>query len=478
MRINNLKNNQNFKGLSPFSGALGQFYNANATLPTLVIETGVTLGRANEANKRGGKPEAIDRLVEQGISAIVWIYGVKALKGIGDFIGEKILKYDLNFDIGFDKLRNPLKNVEKNVLKFKAGNILVSTALATYFIGAILPKINNAILAKTLKKEKYKKNTYKPKMYSFEEFKNKTSKNKQISFKALGGIENLAHILENNSTARLLITDTGVIAGRFHNAPNKYRKIEGLFRDIASIYFYLKATQDITGVLNKITKNTDINPNVLEHTVEMLSKKLKENPDLSCDDFLKLAVGKAKDRDLEKLKILFGNEKVIDLETFKKEFKEAFEALEENADKMSALQYPIKGKKVLSFRQAQDVLVNSWTCEASFLKKAFEKATGRKNIDIADSKTFVSSKFLDKTRASIDKFIEQIYKSAKEKGDDFKINKDFIESIAKKNISKNFAFNIIGTIISIFALGTLIPKVQYAITRKMTNENKFHTEKE
>ena len=264
MRINDLKNNQNFKGLSPLSGALGQFYNTNATLPTLVIETGVTLGRAHEANKRGGKPEAIDRLIEQGVSAIVWIYGVKALKSIGDFIGEKILKYDLNFDIGFDKLRNPLKNADKNALKFKAGNILVSTALATYFIGAILPKINNAILKKTLKKEKSKKDSYKPKIDSFEEFKNNTSKSKQISFKALGGIENLAHILENNSTARLLITDTGVVAGRFANAPNRYRKIEGLFRDIASIYFYLKATQDITGILNKLTKNTDINPDVLE----------------------------------------------------------------------------------------------------------------------------------------------------------------------------------------------------------------------
>lgn len=478
MRINDLKNNQNFKGLSPLSGALGQFYNANATLPTLIIETGVTLGRANEANKRGGKPEAIDRLVEQGISAIVWIYGVKALKSIGDFIGEKILKYDLNFDIGFDKLRNPLKNADKNALKFKAGNILVSTAIATYFIGAILPKINNAILKKTLKKEKSQKETYKPKIDSFSEFKSNTSKNKQISFGAIGGIENLAHILENNSTARLLITDTGVVAGRFANAPNRYRKIEGLFRDVASIYFYLKATQDITAVLNKLTKNTDINPDVLEYTVEMLNEKLKENPNLSCDDFLELAVGKIKKADLEKLKSLFENEKTIDLETFKKEFKEAFEALEENADKMSALQYPIDGKKYLSFRQASDVLANSWCCDSKFLKTAFEKATGRKNIDISDSKTFVSSKFLDKTRASIDNFIEQIYKCAKEKGDDFKINKDFIENIAKKNISKNFAFNIIGTVISIFALGTLIPKIQYAITRKMTNENKFHTEEE
>ena len=141
MRINNHNNKQNFKALSPIAKPLGQFYNANATIPTLIIETGVTLGRANEANKRGGMPEAVDRLVEQGISAVVWIYGVNILKNIGNFIGKNFLGIkDLNFDIGFDELRNPLKYIDKKAVAFKAGNILASTAIATYFIGAILPK--------------------------------------------------------------------------------------------------------------------------------------------------------------------------------------------------------------------------------------------------------------------------------------------------------------------------------------------------
>ena len=91
MHINNHNHNQNFKGFN-FAKPLEQFYNANATIPTLIIESGVTLGRAYEANKRGGIPEAKDRLIEQGISAVVWIYGVKALKNIGDFIGKKLLK--------------------------------------------------------------------------------------------------------------------------------------------------------------------------------------------------------------------------------------------------------------------------------------------------------------------------------------------------------------------------------------------------
>jgi hypothetical protein len=60
--------------------------------------------------------------------------------------------YFLDDEYNPQKRFDNLENVEKNALCFKAGNILACTAIATYFIGAILPKINNAILDKTLKK--------------------------------------------------------------------------------------------------------------------------------------------------------------------------------------------------------------------------------------------------------------------------------------------------------------------------------------
>lgn len=457
MRINNQnKQNLNFSGIA--TKALGQFYNANATIPTLIIETGVTLGRAHEANKRGGKPEAIDRLVEQGVSAIVWVYGVKILKSIGDLIGKSIFKIkDLNFDVGFDKLRNPTKYIDKKALNFKAGNILTSTALATYFIGAILPKINKAILKKTLKKQEEVKTTTL-KAESFDEFKKKTA----VSFK---GLINAAHVLENNSTARLFITDTGVIAGRFANAPNKYRKIEGLFRDIASIYFYLGATKDIVKILNG-KSNANINPKTLDKTVELLIEKLKENPNLSNEEFYDLAIKKA---DVDSLKELFKDKKVISVDDFIKKFPD----FADKAKSMAKLQFIESGNGILSFEQASDVLSNAWVSNPKFLKETYDDTIGK---NIADKLTFVSSKDLNETRASIDNFVKQIFNSAQKNS--IKIDEDFIKKIAKTNVRKNLLFNIIGTAISIFALGTLIPKAQYAITKKMTNENKFHTEEE
>ena len=471
MRINKQQNNTNFKALSPIQKPLGQFYNTNATIPTLVIETGVTLGRAHEAKKRGGTPEAIDRLVEQGISAVVWIYGVKFLKNIGDFLGKKFLNIkDLNFDIGFDELRNPTKYIDKKALGFKASNILISTAIATYFIGSILPKMNNAILDKILKKNKKEKETEKTtlKPTTLEEFKNKTKKN-NLSFTSLfSTVVNGAHILENNSAARLLITDTGVIAGRFHNAPNKYRKIEGLFRDIASIYFYLLATSHIVFGLNKITKNTDINPKTLEKTLEMLSQKIKENPDMKIEDFLSQAIKKVDDISKTALDELFKDKKVVSVDDFIKAFPE----FSKKAKDMATMQYIKNGNGVLSYQQALDTLSTSWASEAGFLKETLKYTTGKE----IDSKTcFVSSKELNKIRNSIDNFIENLSEPLKQHG---KLDFDFIENYANKTLKKSFGFNVVGTAISMYALGILIPKIQYAITRKLTNENKFHTEKE
>ena len=89
-----------------------------------------------------------------------------------------------------------------------------------------MPKINNAILRKTLKnQQKEQKSTLKAP--TFNEFQKNTSKN--ISFGSLLDLGvNASYLLENNSAVRLFATDTGVIAGRYYNAPNKYRKIIGM----------------------------------------------------------------------------------------------------------------------------------------------------------------------------------------------------------------------------------------------------------
>jgi len=466
MRINN--QNQNFKGITPLSRPLGIFYNPNNVLPTLFIESGVTAGRSFEANKTGGKIEASERLVEQGTSAVIWLWGVQALKKIGETIGKKVLKLkNLNFDVGFDYLRNPLENIDKKLVGFKVGNILTSTALATAFIGFGLPKINHFITNKMLEKNKNKENKNQKtliKPQTIGDFQKSLKKKNDISFTSLyDSCLNLAHTLENNSTARLFITDFGVIGGRFYNARNKYEKIENIFRDVSSIYFYLFSTKHIVKGLNKLSGNTDINPDVLKSVSKMLTEKIKTT-DVDSVSLIQKAFGEVSNENLEKIDELFKGRKIIDLS----EFLSAFDCNIEKAKSISSLQPLLKGNRVLTKEQAKDILINGWISEAGFLHNIYNSATKGK---YSKKENFVSAKSLDNVRASVEKFILQLDKKLKKQGGN--LTEALIEKTANSSIHRNLAFYIIGTVASTFALAILIPKVQYFIRRKLTNKDEF-----
>ena len=248
MRILN-NNNISYKGdISKLARPLNTFFDKNAVIPTLLIETGVTLGRTYEASKKGGKKEAVERFVEQGISAVVWLWGVQAVnKTIGAF-GELFKKGISNSD------------------NFKSANMLSSLAVATGFIGFILPKINHFISKKVIEKTSKKENKTDTliKTKTLDDFK---KKNKNPSFTSLVSV---ANAFETNNALRLLVTDTGVIAGRYKNGRNKYERIEGLFRDIASIYFYLRATNDFVKLAGKL-------PNIETISKEKLQELLRNN---------------------------------------------------------------------------------------------------------------------------------------------------------------------------------------------------------
>ncbi len=251
MRITN-NNNINYKGdISKLAMPLSVFLDKNSVIPTLLIETGVTLGRTYEASKKGGKKEAVERFVEQGVSAVVWLWGVQTINKIIASMGELFKK-------GISSSDN-----------FKSANMLSSLAIATGFIGFILPKINHFISKKVMEKSS-KKQQKQPdtniKLKTIEEFKRKNIP----SFTSLSSV---ANAFETNNALRLLVTDTGVIAGRYKNGRNKYERIEGLFRDIASIYFYLRATKDFVNLTSKTFKLETISKQHLE--------KLIKNPSLT-----------------------------------------------------------------------------------------------------------------------------------------------------------------------------------------------------
>ena len=199
--------------------------------------------------------------------------------------------------------------------------------------------------------------------------------------------------------------------------------------------------------------------------VENPKKKTKKeigDKSLTKENFESLFKANIKDEDIKKLEELFNKEEVISLDDFKKAFKN----LDKKAFKMTDLQPVFEDKRFLSKMQAKDVLSTSIISDPKFLKDLMKKAT---NGASDDKMRFVSKKDLENIRVSLDKFIKQIGNEAGDKS----INIDFVKKCAKSNINKNFLYNSVGLILSSFALGILIPKIQYFITQKLTKENEF-----
>ncbi len=252
--------------------ALSTLMNPDKILPVAMIEVACTGGRTYNGYKRGGKVEGRERLREETTGAVFWLFGVKVLNKIGDFIGNKIGIKNLDVDLGKDELRAPfLNNVKEGANKtiaFKFAKVASSAAIATFFLGFVLPKINQKITELSRSREENSSvqsasdtsnlskstNAYEnsngqsviplgaaaslyPSMDSFMQ----SAREQNISFKGASAVADFlstaAYNLENKTAWRLMSTDVGMIAGRVVNSRNKVEGFEFLFRDTTSIYF-------------------------------------------------------------------------------------------------------------------------------------------------------------------------------------------------------------------------------------------------
>ncbi len=497
------------KALSPninktaqkLANGLSHFKGADALLPVLLIESCVTGGRTIQSYKRGGKTEARERFVEQGVSAVVWLFGVKVLNKVADKLGGLFLNKDyLKADVAKDAHRDPFKNIVKNdqvrTAAFKFSKLAINTTIATAFIGFILPNMIKKMTKKHLSEEQDKQNnvnqaqtqnaqasnnvqtpnneqvaqTQQPAQntapaaaaspFSIDNFVKNT---KPISFKGSGDVVNtllnITNKLENDTRYRLMSTDVGIITGRTLNARNKYEAREFLFRDTASIYFYLFCADHILKALSKITKNVDIHPKAAVELADMLIKHqdalsgLAQNMQEAPANVDKLFDGiKGDVIPFERFEAVYGGNK----------------ALMEKAEKMAKLQPIFDNQKFLSKQQVQDVLSNKITSNPDFLYEIYDKVTKGK---FAQPDKYVSKKELEKIRKSLDEFTEAIIKYAKDKN--LEINIDTINKCLKKNLALNSLFTLSGIAVSGAMLALVIPKIQNYMTKKSTGSDSF-----
>lgn len=526
-----------------------------AMLPAVLLEACVTTGRTYQAYKRDGFVEARERVTEESLAAIFWLFGAIMFGKLFSKIGEKFMNIPKNMpDVGKDNVRAPFKNyvrklsailklpegeaetVAKRLSQFAVGKTIASVVTACAFIGIVVPKINQAItrhlygkMQKNDPEHKKAPDPLKEKLTlkdarsifsakdvsinAVENFKARKdfgvnkAKGAKPSFKAsVDSLLRFVHNLETNDVYKLLSTDTGIVTGRTGNARNNDERVEILFRDVTSSFFYCLSMPLIVAFMNEKDTfkglNTKLNPMSAMHVHNELLENMKTaklNPDTQIDinKFKKFALGGEYDEQLaEKLlgkkpeptvkKYFFGlftktkepERRIIKLEDFITKVDEHVPAekrasIKELAEKTSRLMQPAKeGQRLLTESQVEDILRGGAVRQPEFMSKIINKmfATETDKTPLTNPYKFISQSTLEEKRKQILDYVEAIVKDAEKQG---YVNGESMLKMNKRNMSKNGLFMALGMGISAAFLSTIIPKLQYYITYLRTGKNEF-----
>lgn len=495
-------NNITFAGKTNFAKIITGMTKADALAPIVALEATVTGGRTIQAYKRGGKEEGRERIIEETTGAIVWLWGVKVLNEIGDKILGRYLKTPgKTFDVGTDKvLRKPFENYMKNgtpkkisankVAALKGVKVATSILIANLFVGFVVPTINHYITNTIRRDHKAKELVQNQGLQTTElltENTNNTSDNTTFKGSPVAAMNVFTNAIENTNTGKLLSTDFGVAGGRMYNARTKEERNEIAVRDLSSIYFYMWASGHLANILNlaESGRATRLNPT----TANILDDYLKKFIDtkggvLSAEEFKKFVLG-SNPADIklpeginfeegslslyEKTLNLFKKDKIEPLKVAKVEdlekiFKDP--KIMERIRDMSSLQPLRCGDAVVTKQQIIDALNVSEMNSSKILKPVFEEFTDGAS---SDPYRYVSNKKLYKLKAEMERYVNDILKMAK----DGKVDKKLIDKMKNKNLTYSGINFVAGFVFAATFLSTIIPKIQYYMTKKRTGVDAF-----
>ena len=507
--------------------AVTQLGKPGALLPVAVLEVTVDSGRGYNAKKRGGFTEMRERIIDDVSAGIFWLFGAVGLYKLGDWLGKKLLKLkNPGFSLGVDKARNSIKqaqaanpNFSKTGLTvFKSLKVFGSIAAAIAFIGWGLPKINQTLSRKLKNKNKETQNVQpsstnvnsknknddviKNAKKLFDDFNNyvkqkKSSSKPSFGLKLADTLGVITHNVENNNVWRLGTTDGGILVGRTTNAlkrdPSGSESIEYAFRDGASSYFYLWAMPHTIWLCNKLDpfkgKNTGIDPSSAVRVNKYLANIIGDKK-MSVQEFEEIVFGKPDNARLDMVKGAMEKTKNISVEDFIK-LTNADETLSKKALKMSRLQPKIDGIAILTDRQVKDVLTNGAITDPSFQyrvvngyfreggKKLFGKNKGKVvgYSNIQDKMRYIKIGDIEKLQDNITNYAQSVVQMAKKQasktGGVPEITMDVLKKTARRNSIMHSSYLALGLGISMLFLSTLIPKMQYWITKKRTGKDGF-----
>ena len=514
MRINNIQTNTNSQNKVSHKGArefVRTLANPDALTSTVLLESAVTGGRGYNAYKRGGVNELRERATDDILAAVFWMKGVDIFNKIGDkLVGDRILKLPTtDFDMGRDALRTPFKNtiegfkqqgmnpndlakLEKKLATYKFAKIIGASLLSTAFVGFALPKINQAITRAFMSKDKKEalkqgKNEKSSGLIdkgvataavaqlasvSFEEFSKKIAGKENVSFKGLFSPETMStvvHYLENNKICKLLTSDVGITTGRVASARNADEGLEYLFRDVASSFFYVASTPLIYKGLQKLTSSegiTSIDPVASKQVHQKLATLLNGVDGMDVKEFAKKALGSLDDAAKTLMNEIPFVDDVVSLENLKKVVQD--ENVIKKATEMAKLQPQQAGiGAVLTKQQVADSFRTGIITDPKFMQTVYGGHFGEA---LTNKSRFIPMKKITTFRSNIDDYVNSIVKAAN-KTSDKRVTKELLEKINKKGFGMSAGFRAVAIGISALALGVVIPKVQYAITKARTGSS-------
>ena len=484
-------------------------------LPVIALEAFVEAGRTYQAYKRGGFDEARERITEEFSGAVFWLGGVTGLNWLFEKLGKKILKLpkEHTVDIASDEVRKPLDNflaterrpkisevieksadgseklVKKTIMeeispklmaRFKFAKVISSVLIANAFIGFILPKINQAI-TRSYHKNDNKTEAQNPfnsdnfiKRPDFATFGNN---NKDVSFKGLDFLK-IANAFENNRNVSLLSVDAGTASGRAISARNNNERVEILFRDLSSIYFYMFCMGHVNSLMNRIEQGwnqpTRLDASSAKFATEYMQNYL-DGREIDISKFERDLLGRNKEL-TPALKEKLDKNKIITLDEFKQEIPKITKSakkrarLQKIAEQMSELQPQIKGKSILTSGQVKDIVNGGLINNPEFLKAFYTNAYG--STKFMEKYKYVSQNSLDKLKSDLTNYVKSIVENAR-KSNSGKITEEILSKASKKNFRLNALNWGSGFAISALFLSTLIPKIQYLITKLRTGQDSF-----
>ena len=479
-------------------------------LPVIALEAFVEAGRTYQAYKRGGFDEARERITEEFSGALFWLGGVTGLNWVFEKLGQKLLSLPNKMvDIAHDQTRNPLKKYLANEIKtngggaiseslmakFKFTKVIASVLIANAFIGFVLPKINQSITRSYHKDDKNNADKAADefiKKPNFNDFVNgKTDENKDTSFTGKWDLLTIANNFENKRNWKLLSVDAGTASGRAYSARNNDERVEILFRDLSSIYFYMFNMANMNSWLNQIEQGkgnkTRLDPSSAKFATEYLQNYVGDK-NIDVETFAKEVLGENKELP-QSLKTKFEQHKIITLDDFKAELKniipaEKLSEYEKIAQEMSELQ-PERmvniiengetksvAKRILTMNQVKDVLNGGLINNPEYLKEFYANALGNRKFMDNKKYKFVPQSTFDSLKKDLTNYVKSIIETARNTD-----KKEVTTNILKNASKHNFKMNLInwgsGFAVSALFLSTIIPKMQYWITKMRTGENNF-----